>query len=377
MATATAIKVSAIQTPSPANTLLVQRQMKESVEVAQRLRGDPNDSYVRVGELVNTGLVQLIGGVVQLPNTPSSAGAPTITVADSIIGAGTSGTPLQLDGDAATPGNSMLYGTNGSGTKGWYAQAGGGGSLTVTDGTNTVASVTHIALTGAVVGGTSPNATVSISGGGGGGGNVTPDTHPASPTAWDDEFESGSSIDLTKWTLMGAAGGAFDVGQGCLLLAAAAAAGQISAVQATPTAPYTFVAKFAGSDNQAQGIVLYNSGNNAQITVLAISGTSGQNTIVQNNSFSSGSNPPFSSNQYVSSDYLTFGVQSQFRYYKIENDGTNIKVSLSATGTIGSFLLVSTQTIASWIAAVTHIGFTTWGGAPTSILSVDWFRRTA
>jgi hypothetical protein len=33
---------------------------------------------------------------------------------------------LKLSGDATTPGNSKLYGTNGSGTKGWYAQPAGG-----------------------------------------------------------------------------------------------------------------------------------------------------------------------------------------------------------------------------------------------------------
>lgn len=39
---------------------------------------------------------------------------------------------LKLDGDSAAPGNSKLYGTNGSGVKGWYDQpsGGGGGSTT-------------------------------------------------------------------------------------------------------------------------------------------------------------------------------------------------------------------------------------------------------
>ena len=32
---------------------------------------------------------------------------------------------IKLSGDATSPGNTMLYGTNGSGTKGWYAQPGG------------------------------------------------------------------------------------------------------------------------------------------------------------------------------------------------------------------------------------------------------------
>lgn len=53
----------------------------------------------------------------------------TVSVIDSISGAGTSGSPLQLVGDSATPGNTMLYGTNGSGTKGWYTQPSGGAGL--------------------------------------------------------------------------------------------------------------------------------------------------------------------------------------------------------------------------------------------------------
>jgi hypothetical protein len=46
----------------------------------------------------------------------------SVAVSDSITGTGVSGTPLLLVGDSASPGNTMLYGTNGSGTKGWYAQ---------------------------------------------------------------------------------------------------------------------------------------------------------------------------------------------------------------------------------------------------------------
>ncbi len=43
----------------------------------------------------------------------------------------------------------------------------GSGSLTVTDGSNTVNSVTQVTFTGGTVGGTTPNATVTITGGGG------------------------------------------------------------------------------------------------------------------------------------------------------------------------------------------------------------------
>lgn len=58
------------------------------------------------------------------------------SVTDSITGAGTPGSPLQLSGDAATPGNSYYYGTNSSGTKGWYA------ATTATTFTGTLTGVT-------------------------------------------------------------------------------------------------------------------------------------------------------------------------------------------------------------------------------------------
>lgn len=49
----------------------------------------------------------------------------TASVIDSITGAGTVGSPLQLSGDAASPGNSFYYGTNAAGTKGWYSSEAG------------------------------------------------------------------------------------------------------------------------------------------------------------------------------------------------------------------------------------------------------------
>lgn len=42
---------------------------------------------------------------------------------------------VKLSGDAATPGNTKLYGTDGSGVKGWYAQPSGGGGTVTTNGT--------------------------------------------------------------------------------------------------------------------------------------------------------------------------------------------------------------------------------------------------
>jgi hypothetical protein len=49
-----------------------------------------------------------------------------LTFSQSI--ANSSGT-VTLSGDSSSPGNSMLYGTNGSGIKGWYSQPSGGGGM--------------------------------------------------------------------------------------------------------------------------------------------------------------------------------------------------------------------------------------------------------
>jgi hypothetical protein len=166
--TRTAIKGTSITQPTAdgANHALVLGQLKETTEIAQRLRGDPNDSFVRVSELINATGARLVNNTVQPPNSTNSS-AVSVAVAGSIMGTGLSANPLQLVGDSASPGNNMAYSTNGSGVKGWYAAGGGGGgSLTVTDGTHSVASTTQITFAGAVVSGSSPNAVVTISGGG-------------------------------------------------------------------------------------------------------------------------------------------------------------------------------------------------------------------
>lgn len=117
------IKGTSITAPSATgdNHTLVLGQLKETTEIGQRLRGDPLDSFVRVSELVSSLGVRVVNGTVQPPNINTN-GLAVVAVVASITGNGSATTPLSLVGDATTPGNSMLYGTNGSGTRGWYAQ---------------------------------------------------------------------------------------------------------------------------------------------------------------------------------------------------------------------------------------------------------------
>lgn len=65
------------------------------------------------------------------------------TTADSIQGAGTVASPIELVGDSAAPGNSKYYGTNGAGTRGWYTSA------TVPTAANPSATIGLVAVNGA------------------------------------------------------------------------------------------------------------------------------------------------------------------------------------------------------------------------------------
>lgn len=86
------------------------------------------------------GIVQLagdLGGTAAAPTVPGLAGKVDTTTQVATSGSLTGGgalsatRTLSLSGDSATPGNSKYYGTNGSGTKGFFdLPAGGSGAVT-------------------------------------------------------------------------------------------------------------------------------------------------------------------------------------------------------------------------------------------------------
>lgn len=90
---------------------------------------------IRIGMCTVT-IPTITPGTIPSPPTPPVYPPydPGLVVADSIIGAGTSASPLQLEGDLLFPGFSMVYGTDAFGAKGWQVSSGGGGGTgTVTD----------------------------------------------------------------------------------------------------------------------------------------------------------------------------------------------------------------------------------------------------
>lgn len=149
------------------------------------------DTYGRITGFTNTTITPAWTSVTGTPTTVAGYGitdaalkAVTITGATSLTGGGdlSANRTISLSGDVAAPGNSFYYGTDGTGTKGWYAlpAGGGGGSGTVTSITagtgltgGTISTSGTIALaTSGVTAGTYQSVTVDAYG------RVTAGTNP-------------------------------------------------------------------------------------------------------------------------------------------------------------------------------------------------------
>jgi len=431
---------TSIQTPTtdPANLQRVGQQLKEAVEIGQRLRGNVGDSFVRVSELQYAFGARVVNNTIQPPSSGASTSG-TVSVSDSITGSGAAASPLMLVGDTSSPGNNMVYGTNGSGSRGWYAAGGsytppvttkgdlfgystvparvpvgtngyvltadstqalglkwaaasGGSSLTVTDGTNTVASTTQITFSGATVSGTSPNATVTMSGGGSTvtylNANVTPDSHPQTPTIRDDEFEETSLS--SKWSNLnwnqqgGSPATSATVSSGSLVFSSevntsgsrdpALIIQPILASQVSAGA-WTYCAKFAqflGAGNaNLCGFALYESSSGK---ILDISSFNGNNAgVCYRSSFSSFAFAygPVSWPAY----YDTLIRDNQWRYVQISLASGTLTWSLSVNG-IEFYKFYSESVTAHFTTAPDHIGFLVESVSATyqAVINVDWFR---
>lgn len=354
---------------------MVQQQLKQSVETGQRLRGDPEDSFVRVKELTQGGLWTLVNGVL-VPGTIANAGGGAVVVTDSITGAGTTVSPLELSGDSAAPGNTMLYGTNGSGTKGWYTQP-SGGSTTLAGLTDVLVSAPANGQVLTYISSASKWENQNI----GTAANVTPDTHPASPNALDDEFESGTTINTSKWTAFALLTGTNAVAAGALKFLPALNGGTRNwggYSQPAPGTAFTIVAKLAGfngSSNTLNGLFFATaSGASGHIVLFGWNGTT---LIVQHLSNST----TFSSNAVVSGQTLTETlVGYPWTYLQIQYDGTNLNFAASLSGEPGSFVAIFSETAVSFLGgapALIGLGSDNESSSVQSALYVDWFRRTA
>lgn len=262
--------------------------------------------------------------------------------------------------------------------------SGGGGSLELTDGSHDLTGVTKITVSGAVVGGTAGAATLTISGGGGGGSeNVTPDSHPASADAMDDEFE-GTSLDA-KWTWyhQNTASVAFEAGavKFTATINASEDVGMIG--QPLPGGgAWRFRAKLSAltqaSVNNA-GLYLHETGT-GKILQFGLLDLSGTGTIwVETASSFTGSGSIATSGAALLWP-LGLNYPSTPAYFEIELASGTLHFRLSNTGYDGTFVefySVAQTTPFTTAPNVIGLGGYSFNGSTPVRLYCDWFRRMA
>jgi hypothetical protein len=219
----------------------------------------------------------------------------------------------------------------------------------------------------------------------GGSANVTPDTHPASPTIYDDEFEEnaldtgGTRVpSANPWVWFNQGTATIDLKQGAAQIVLNDMATNIRYIaQTVPVGTWTFDAKLAwlgiGPFN-AGGIVLYNSGN-GKIVMMEWLGSSTATFVVDqwtnNTTFSS--RPGFSAPPFPVSGN---GIPA---YIRTVYDGTNYKFSVAPAGYNDQYFQGYSQAVATFLGAITHIGIGSIANTSSAGASLccDWFRRTA
>ncbi|HEY3658276.1 MAG TPA: hypothetical protein VGL34_25175 [Steroidobacteraceae bacterium] len=249
--------------------------------------------------------------------------------------------------------------------------------IDVTDGTHTVVGITEINF--------SSGALVSDLGGGvaevyidptsgGNSANVTPDTHPSSPDALNDEFET-LSLDAA-WTWLNQGSVTATLADGSLILTGTTD-GLIHAItKAAPATPYTVGCKASLSASTA--------GSGTGIGLLVRNSSSGKLYCylldTANGPFAcyAFDNPTTFNATLFNSTAFPIGTvnTTQWIHMEIENDGTNLKFKASMTGVAGSYQQIGTVALATFIGSVSHVGVLFNNNVSGGVGIVDWFRRT-
>jgi len=440
----TRVQSSAIRSPTDdiQNHTIVLRQLKEAVELAQRLRGSAGDSFVRVSELINSGLARLVNGAVVPSSTTASNGGSSVPLGRKILGGNsvagggdlTADRTLTLVNDASAPGNLQYYGTDGAGAKGfhslppssasplttkgdlwgfsgvdaripvgangyvltadstqalglkWAAAAAGGSPLTTKGDIfthSTVDTRLGVGTDGYVLTADSTQATgikwAAAAGGGGSNANKTPDSHPGSPTPYDDEFEYGASIDTTgarlaganAWSVRSAGTMLLNVATGALRPTSSSGTTNSFVYQAAPSGSWAFVIKvglpFSGA---CMGVVLTlrNASTNNAINTFFYGGSTiyyQRSTISPTGTFTYVLNVGSVSVPTLSTGYL-----------RLRSDGTTLYFGYSLNGY--DYNEWTSEAISTFIGSVDEVGL----ASPyidtqvQNIGSCDYFRRT-
>lgn len=253
-----------------------------------------------------------------------------------------------------------------------YAPATGStASSTVEDGVNTVAGVSTFKFTGAAVSGTTPNVTVAV--------NITPDSHPLTPTIYDDEFEEAAIS--SQWTFFNqGASTATLVDGGCIEISGSLAAIGVNLFGETlPTGgAWKFRAKIAvdllGTSNLS-GLGLYDSVSGQCCIFSPFNGFAA--LIVGSGILTAGLTTINASGPTLFPDW-NYAIPTPFKYFEIELASGTLFFRTSNTGLINSFVNFFSIALTSIFATgPDNIGLAVQsnnGSTPAGIFA-DWFRR--
>lgn len=205
--------------------------------------------------------------------------------------------------------------------------------------------------------------------------SLSPDAPPSTAGSLDDEFNSGSSINTSRWTWVnqGSATAAISNGQVFLNCPAGSSGNFRYVYQAAPSTPWTVVMpmrtmwKIASFANF--GLILSDSTGKFYVFGMSedrIGATPNLGTW----------NSPTSAN-VNNNNNLNLPSNAKM-YYAVQDDGTNLNFSVSYTGASGTFFQAYTVSRTAFLASgPTRVGFgcDSENSFQVSVNS-DWFRRT-
>jgi hypothetical protein len=227
------------------------------------------------------------------------------------------------------------------------------------------------------------------SGGGGGSGdtNITPDTHPSTPTGVglgpNDEFETGSVIDTsgtrysgaTAWAGLNLGTGVTSIqGQGLVQFTPTVLSGvnYSGYVQPVPAGSWAYVMKLFGNSswtNNIVGLLIATSAGSSGPMVNF--GSSGSGLTVQGATNAT----TFSSNRGSASA----SVQTIYLQIAYDSGTGTLTYSYSPLGITGSYITVLSEAASAFLGTPAFIGIGAEGQTPPTNfgLTTDYFRRVA
>jgi len=316
-------------TDDPKSHTLALQQVIEALSIGQRRTREIGSSYVRVQELVDVGLIEIVGNQLKLTNLGESVAAGGATALSDL-------TDVDLTGLA--DGDTLVWN---SATSKWEPGTGGGTSVGYDE-------------------------------------FYHPDVPPTTPESEDDEFD-GTVLDTSKWTWRNQGDASAAVREGYLVMTAdTTASNTLNILEQTVSGSWKFRAKVAlsctGRNYAHSGIAVVNTAN-GRVLSFHIAVDSSNNHYLQvhrwNSVTSYNSNP-----LAVSSAVSRYGGTDVGYYLEVECNGTNLYFRSSGNGV--SYVLHLTEALTTFISAVDRIGLMvidSSAATPRAEALFQWFRK--